>query len=252
LPGILQRVGYSGAALYDDDTAADVRGLYREFLGDGLSGEAATDALLAEWTEVLDDPDESSPFWLALADTQWRVGRLEDRVRDRALRIIAEGFDLARFDHDTRLRTKRSKILDDLRARITSPQRSPVRIRPVFRSTSPVGRGDVFAYRFDDGRSAYFRAVEISGADRDSYPTVEVLDWETAPTAATAQTAVRRLPARGRTDLITVYRYRSDPDPTQRITLIKKATIVERKRMLPAWASSWSDLEDLLTSWFGF
>lgn len=53
------------AALYDDDTAADVRGLYREFLGDGLAGEAATDTLLAEWAEVLDDPDESSPFWLA-------------------------------------------------------------------------------------------------------------------------------------------------------------------------------------------
>ncbi len=245
-------MGYSGAALYDDDTAADVRALYREFLGDGLSGEAATDALLTEWDEVLDDPDEGSPFWLALADTQWRAGRLEDRVRDRALRIIRDGSDLARFDHDIRLRTKRSKVLDDLGARIAAPQRSPVRIRPVFRSTSPVGRGDVFAYRFDDGRSAYFRVVEIGGDDRDNYPTVEVLDWEDPPTATTAEKAARRLPARGRTDLITVYRYRSDPDPMQHITLIRNATSVERKRMLPAWASSWSDLEDLLVSWFGF
>ena len=55
-----------------------MRGLYREMLGDGRSGEAATDALLAEWSEVINDPEESSPFWLALADTQWRVGRLED------------------------------------------------------------------------------------------------------------------------------------------------------------------------------
>lgn len=58
------------AALYDDDTAADVRGLYREFLGDGLAGEAATDTLLAEWAEVLDDPDESSPSgWPAWASS---------------------------------------------------------------------------------------------------------------------------------------------------------------------------------------
>lgn len=245
-------MGYSGAGLYDDDTAADVRGLYREFLGDGLAGEAATDALLAQWADVLDDPDEGSPFWLALADTQWRVGRLEARVRDRALRIIEEGSDLARFDHDIRLRTKRGTILHELGARIASAQRSPVRIRPVFRSTSPVGRGDVFAYRFDDGRAAYFRAVEIGGDERDGYPTVEILDWEVPPTAATAGKAERRLPTRGRTDLITIYRYRSDPDPTQRITLIKKATAVDRKRMLPAWAVSWSDLEELLERWFGF
>jgi hypothetical protein len=252
LPGILLLVGYSGAALYDDDTAADVRGLYRELLGDGFAGDTATDTLLAEWAEVLDDPDESSPFWLALADTQWRVGRLEDRVRDRALRIIADGSDLGRFDHDIKLRTRRRKILDELRDRITSPQRSPVRIRPVFRSISPVGRGDVFAYRFDDGRSAYFRAVEIGGDDRDSYPTVEVLDWEHPPTAATADKAVRRLPTRGRTDLITIYRYRSDPDPTRRIILIREETAVDRKRALPACVSSWSDLEDVLASWFGF
>jgi len=126
------------------------------------------------------------------------------------------------------------------------------RVRPVFRSTSPVGRGDVFAYRFDDGRSAYFRAVEIGGDDRDSYPTVEVLDWADPPTAATADKAVSRLPARGRTDLITIYRFRSDPDPTQRITMVRRGTAVGRKRMLPAWAASWSDLEDLLVGWFGF
>ena len=62
-----------------------MRGAYREISATVFSGEAATDALLAEWSEVINDPEESSPFWLALADTQWRVGRLEDRVRDRAV-----------------------------------------------------------------------------------------------------------------------------------------------------------------------
>jgi hypothetical protein len=245
-------VGYSGAALYDDDIAADVRGAYRESLGDGMSGEAATDELLAQWAEVLDDPDERCPFWLALADTQWRVGRLEDRVRDRALQIIADGSDLARFDHDDTLSTRRGKVLRELGDRIASPQRSPTRIQPVFRSISPVGRGDVFAYRFDDGRSAYFRAVEILGDDRDSYPTLEVLDWEDPPTNASAERAVHRAPTRGRTELITVYRYRADADPASRITVVRKATAVDRTQMLPAWASSWSDLEGLLTTWFGF
>jgi hypothetical protein len=49
-------MGYSGAGLYDDDTAVDVRGLYREYVADGVPGEEATDALLADWGAVLDEP----------------------------------------------------------------------------------------------------------------------------------------------------------------------------------------------------
>ena len=245
-------MGYSGAALYDDDTAADVRGLYRELVGDGLSGWAATDELLRQWREVLEDPEESSPFWLALADTQSKVGRLEERVRDRALRIIEDGSDLARFEHDPKLLSERRKVLDALTQRLASPQRAPVRIRPIFRSTSPVGLGDVFTYQFDDGRVAYFRAVEIHGDDRESNPILEVLDWDTPPTATTAEAARPRRPLQGRTELVSVYRYRSDPDPVPRITVIRKGGRVERRRMLPAVVASWSDLEDLLTRWFGF
>ncbi len=79
-----------------------------------------------------------------------------------------------------------------------------------------------------------------------------MLAWEDPPTATTAERAVHRAPTSGRTDLITVYRYRADPDPASRITIVRKSTAVERTRMLPAWATSWSDLEGILKTWFGF
>lgn len=199
--------------------------------------------MLAEWVDVLDDPHERCPFWLALAD---------NRVRDQALRIIKDGSDLARFEHDAKMLAKRRHVLADLAERLGTPQRSPVRIRPEFRSTSPVGPGDVFAYRFDDGRVAYFRAVEVEGDDRDNYPKVEVLDWNDPPTAMTADGAKRVLPTRGRSDLITILRFRSDPDPIESITVIKRGTKIERKRMFPAELSSWGDLEESLTRSFGF
>jgi hypothetical protein len=59
-----------GTALFLDDTAADTRDSYRDFIGDGLTGPQATDAMIKEWSEVLNDPEESSVFWLALASVQ--------------------------------------------------------------------------------------------------------------------------------------------------------------------------------------
>ena len=37
---------------FQDDTAADIRGGYRDLIGDGLTGPQATDALVKEWVEV--------------------------------------------------------------------------------------------------------------------------------------------------------------------------------------------------------
>ena len=65
-------------AVFSDDTACDVRDNYVDLIGDGLSGVEATKKLLREWTGSLDDPDEGPVFWLALAATQWKNGRLED------------------------------------------------------------------------------------------------------------------------------------------------------------------------------
>ena len=76
-------MGTWGTAIFSDDTASDVRGDYRDYVGDELSGTAATDRVVNEWRETLRDPDEGPVFWLALAATQWECGRLESRVETR-------------------------------------------------------------------------------------------------------------------------------------------------------------------------
>jgi hypothetical protein len=62
-------MGAWGTALFSDDTAGDVRDSYVDLVGDGLTGPEATKALLHEWSNSLNDPDESPVFWLALAET---------------------------------------------------------------------------------------------------------------------------------------------------------------------------------------
>jgi hypothetical protein len=67
-------MGAWGPAIFSDDTACDVREDYKDCLGDGLTPSEATDRILLEWKESLEDFDEQSVVWLALAATQWKLG----------------------------------------------------------------------------------------------------------------------------------------------------------------------------------
>jgi hypothetical protein len=247
-------VSYSGAGLYDDDAGADARARYRELVADGAAGEDATNALVSEWGDALDDHDEACAFWLALADTQWKVGRLEDRVCERALMIIDSGEDLARFAHDRRLADRRRVVLDRLRDKITSPQRAPARIRKPFRSVSPVAVGDMFWFTMPNGR-VLLRCVAITGNERDNYPTVEVLDWprqETPADPSILEARTGKPNASGRwPDLMCLVRYARDPDPSDGIEMIATGGPVTRRRTLPATMVAWVDLEDALARFFG-
>jgi hypothetical protein len=244
-------VSYSGAGLYDDDAGADVRNGFREFVADGLSAEAATNTLIEQWGTALDDHDEACAFWLALADTQWKVGRLEDRVRDKAVGIIASGEDLARFEHDAKLHKRRRAVLEDLERQLAAPQRRPVRIRRPFRSVSPVQIGDVFSVELADDRVVFMRCVGISGDERDNQPTVEVLDWFDRTPPPDPGTLGSRQPLGNWADLFWLVRYPRDPDPAERITIAATGTPVTRRRTLPAQMVPWTDLAEAIQRTFG-
>src|ERR1700722_11442496 len=102
-------MGAWGTAIFSDDVACDVRDSYRQLVTDGLTGPAATKRLLLEWKEVLADEDDGPLFWLALAATQWQFGRLEARVKARALKIIANGSSLGRWSAEGEARFLRQR-----------------------------------------------------------------------------------------------------------------------------------------------
>src|SRR4051812_35764379 len=113
-------MGAWGTAIFSDDTAVDVRDDYRDHVGDGLSGPAATDRLLDEWRTTLGDPDEGPVFWLSLAATQWKCGRLEPRVLEKALEVISSGAGLERWKDDPKLLKKRQTVLAKLEEQLSS------------------------------------------------------------------------------------------------------------------------------------
>src|SRR5437764_7063252 len=113
-------MGAWGAALFADDDAADLRGDYRAYLADAQSDAGATDLAARDYDANLDRPCETTAFWLALGSIQWRMGRLDPRVKAVCLSIIDDGIDLEKWAASPG-RGKRAAVLVKLREMILSP-----------------------------------------------------------------------------------------------------------------------------------
>jgi hypothetical protein len=171
-------MGVWGPGVFADDLACEVREQYRALLGDGYEGAAATDALVETFQEVLHHDEYSAAvFWLGLAVVQWRSGRLEDRIKVRALEAIEGGAALRPFQEEPALLRARRKELSKVVALLNSPQRNPSRVRKRFQNSCDWEPGDLIAFRLRSGRNVIFRVIGHWTDTGGTSPVVEVLDW---------------------------------------------------------------------------
>lgn len=129
------------------------------------------------------DDEEHTTFWLVVADQFAKRGIACERVRDKALRIIDDGTDLAvlaRLGMEPALLRKRRKVLTELRDNIEAAPRD-VRIRPVLKKPQPflMGIGDVLVYPTSRGKciNSYFPAKErIPDWKQDGWGAAIIVD----------------------------------------------------------------------------
>lgn len=172
-------MGTWGFGIFEDDSAADVRDDFKDLLTSGLDGDAATGELLKRWKHAVDDPDEAPVFWLALALTQHRLGRLGDRVKREALRAIENDAGLERWrEAGDRELARRRAALAQARTLLESPQPQPKKITPAFRDTCAWEAGELIAYRLASGRQVVFRVVDHETHAYGVSPVFELLDWQ--------------------------------------------------------------------------
>lgn len=74
-------MGYWGTGLYQNDVSDDVRETYLRALKDGNRNQEATDLVMEQCKDYLEDEDDCICFWIALADVQWEIGRLLPEVK---------------------------------------------------------------------------------------------------------------------------------------------------------------------------
>ena len=178
-------MGAWGAALFADDDAADLRGDYRAYLADAQSDAGATDLAAAGYDASLDRPGETTAFWLALASIQWRMGRLDPRVKAACLRIIDDGMDIEKWAGSPD-RGKRAAVLAKLRTTISSPL-PPAKPLPKPMPVQLPGWefGEVVGYRMANGKYALLHVLNYRAWSTDAVraPVVSILNWfsESAP-----------------------------------------------------------------------
>lgn len=175
-------MGAWGTAIFSDDTAADVRGEWRDAILEGLSPEEATARIETTFSDTLSDRDDAIIFWLALAAAQMETGRLLEGVRDRALAIIDAGGDIERWrEEDESLARQRDRVLQRLAQKLRGSQPKPKRMRQSKGCAVPFDIGDVVRVR-DAGSGSEALLLVVDQAEsyiRGQFdPVLAPLLWE--------------------------------------------------------------------------
>jgi len=141
-------MGAWGAGLYANDSTCDVRDTYIGFLEDQLSNQEAYEKTLEKCREYIGDQDE--PFlWFALAESQWKVGRLMPEVKSKALDWIRKGGGLELWEDGRNNGSGWKKTLEKLRIKLETEQPKEKRIRkPEIINQNLWNVNDVYAYQF--------------------------------------------------------------------------------------------------------
>jgi len=168
-------MGTWGVGLYQDDSAADLRGMIATLAKLPASGDRILQIILDNWNEPVGLGDDNGPtFWLVVADQFERRGIACTKALDQALTAIDTGADLrdlqARGAEPNDLK-RRGKLLSELAKRFRSP-RSP---RPQPKRSKPpplvVETGEV--YRFptmeDKAFNPYLPSWEKGGFKGDGF-----------------------------------------------------------------------------------
>ena len=143
-------MGAWGVGLYQDDVTCDVRSDYVNRLKVGLSNIDATKDLIELNSDFIEDPDDGPLFWLALADTQWKYGRLLPEIKEIALEYIRSGTDLEKWKENKKQYEKRKKVLDELEERLNSPMPPEKKVSKLVIRKAKWKIGDVLLYRINN------------------------------------------------------------------------------------------------------
>lgn len=113
-------MGTWGYGIFDDDTASDIKGDFEEYIEEGLSITEATEKLLEEYQEIIEeDEDESPTIYLALASLQMEYGELQANIKEIALEIIERGKGLEIWGESGEDELdERKKVLNELKVQL--------------------------------------------------------------------------------------------------------------------------------------
>lgn len=170
-------MGVWGVAILSNDIAEDIKFIYKDLLGDGYSNEEASQVIIQEFLNEL-DAEEISIFWLSFALIQWKLGRLQENVKNKALEIIDSGVELENWNEDLKLKKKRETVLLKLKQQLNLPQPVAKKIPKRFVADTTFKAGDAISYQLASADYIILKVIDIIEEwIGDRYPLFEICDW---------------------------------------------------------------------------
>jgi hypothetical protein len=264
-------MGTAGPAIFSDDLACDIRSEFRELIGDGFSPQEATDKIIADYTQsgTPTDPDEGPTFWIALAATQWKCGRLLDSVKAKALASIAP--DLERWrasaDGDAKMISKlvagRQAALEKFKAQMLSPQPKATKIKKTYHDRTDWEIGHLVSYRLTSGRSIVLRVIGVEEHRKSRIALCDIAQWvgEQLPSAVELTNMARWRDVRfdpvepfdrEHNGKMAMYSYKPTDFPTNRLKVIaKQQPLVATTGVGSMYFGGWAEFDRFLEEYFG-
>lgn len=118
-------MGAHGPEVFDEDVAMDVKAAFNRAIAKSGDVSLATEAVLEEFAEYLDDEDDEINVVLALAALHLDHGPIEPGIRRRSLEIIERGEDEGHWFESTW--PERARLLEILRDQIIDDRSRPHR-----------------------------------------------------------------------------------------------------------------------------
>ena len=143
-------MGTWGPGLYQNDVSDDIKLGFIDKCKRGHTIEEATEIFIKEYAEELEDEEDAPNFWFALADIQWKYGKLLPKVKENALFHIENELKNETYNEfDKSDARKRKKVLEDLREKLNSPMPPEKKISQYRLYQCEWKVGDIYAYPLD-------------------------------------------------------------------------------------------------------
>ena len=162
-------MGAWGPAIMSNDLAADLQADFKDYVAAGKSPQETRQILAQEYEINTDAENEDAhEFWIVLSQIEWKLGRLEDDVKQKALDIIESGANIEDWKNlgaqpaDIK---KRALALEKLKATLLSQQPAAKPLKPRPENITPYNVGDIFYYQHNNGKY-YLFLVYKKGSDK--------------------------------------------------------------------------------------
>lgn len=138
-------MGVWGTNILQNDVASDVKDAYLDKRKRGTNRDQATEEILEEFSDYIEDCDDGPYVWITLALIQWEYSELDEELKNIALQVIENNNIVERWLDDNPAKAKKVESnLKDIREKLKSSMTYKKKILPYNFYHNDWNIGDVY------------------------------------------------------------------------------------------------------------